>query len=634
MRKSPFLLVGLLSLSVASAAKLTSSQTLPGHSMGSFGSPGSEVGNPTGGVAWSADSRHVYALDTTGRLLTWDAQTGKRLGEWNPQVPGGTKVETFPPALVLSGLENGLLRIRATQYVKEKSVTQGFTLDPVTGKTVLLKACSANQSDLATCPPESRTVRLSGDKIVRQLGTEKAIVTVPAGLKVGAVALGQDGSVAALAVKQSDQYAYDGPASLLLWDGKILKTASLGQRRMSLQEGRLAWTDKGWLIAMSMQDTQTGGIRTDGQMLGLYTLTGERVWDTSPPTGLSQVWPSPDGQFFISIRDSSVPEVRRVADGAFIRGLGEAVVAAVPVKSGQALVALNSGGGKGRIALSTPTGLKTLSDLKVDVLAVNNDATRFLSSTGRTIHLHDFSGKVLQTVQAGGEVRALAFTGDNRSFSAAVVAGQDYGNSVTAAWTLSGQPLKLPKEAVFPLTSPVITLSQDQNGPQQTHRERLTAWQSGKSLWQSAWRVTYRLTPSADGRWLAASSQSPNAKTDPVSEDFFRIDLKTGKLSKTLTTPPTAQDPNSGQWIAALSRTGQYALIQEGTGDGCGWDLYGFRLADLSVAKVLPTPKALAQGYQRFGGCGYNVPFVKASFAPDNSLLLQDGNHLDWWQVP
>lgn len=130
------------------------------------------------------------------------------------------------------------------------------------------------------------------------------------------------------------------------------------------------------------------------------------------------------------------------------------------------------------------------------------------------------------------------------------------------------------------------------------------------------------------------SSQSPSAKRDPASVDFFRIDLATGKLSRTLTVAPTTQDPNSGQGIAALSRSGQYALLSEGTGDACGWGLYGFRLADLNAAKILPIPKALGQGYQRFGGCGYNIPSVYTNFAPDGSLLLQDGNRLDWWQVP
>lgn len=289
-------------------------------------------------------------------------------------------------------------------------------------------------------------MRLSGNNIVRQLGSEKAVVAVPADLSIGALALGDTGQVAALAIQTKEKKDFDGPASLLLWDGKTLKTVSLGERRMSLAEGK-------------------------------------RVWDTSPQTGLSQVWPSPDGQSFVSIRSGSVPEVRRVADGAFLRGLGEAVVAALPVKSGQALVALQAGGGQGRIALSTPAGLKTLTNLKVSSLALNHDATRFLSSSGRTIRLHDMSGKVLRTIAAGGEVLALAFTADQRSFSAAIARGApDYGEPLTAAWTLQGQPRKLPKDTVFPPTSPVITLSQDQNGPQQTHRERLSAWQGNKNL--------------------------------------------------------------------------------------------------------------------------------------------------------
>ncbi|MPY66476.1 hypothetical protein F8S09_07165 [Deinococcus sp. SDU3-2] len=67
-------------------------------------------------------------------------------------------------------------------------------------------------------------------------------------------------------------------------------------------------------------------------------------------------------------------------------------------------------------------------------------------------------------------------------------------------------------------------------------------------------------------------------------------------------------------------------------GDACGWALYGYALVDLQAGKRLPTPKGLAGGLNRQGGCGRDLRYPVAAFAPDNRLLVRDGNTLTWWQ--
>lgn len=83
-----------------------------------------------------------------------------------------------------------------------------------------------------------------------------------------------------------------------------------------------------------------------------------------------------------------------------------------------------------------------------------------------------------------------------------------------------------------------------------------------------------------------------------------------------------------------MSQDGRYALLREGTGDSWSWGLYNFKLAGLSTGKAVPTPEGLSQAYRRMGGCGVNLPFIATQFGPGHTLLIQDGNRLDWWQVP
>lgn len=114
--------------------------------------------------------------------------------------------------------------------------------------------------------------------------------------------------------------------------------------------------------------------------------------------------------------------------------------------------------------------------------------------------------------------------------------------------------------------------------------------------------------------------------------EFWRLATATGKAGPVLRLKPTTTDPNSGWGLTALSADGRLALLREGSGDGCGWALYGYALADLQTGKRLPTPEGLAGGLNRQGGCGQDRPYPIAAFAPDGRLLVRDGNALRWWK--
>ncbi|MFC6659803.1 hypothetical protein [Deinococcus multiflagellatus] len=227
---------------------------------------------------------------------------------------------------------------------------------------------------------------------------------------------------------------------------------------------------------------------------------------------------------------------------------------------------------------------------------------------------------------------ALAFTPDGQALSAWT---QSEARGEVRAWRLNGTPLPLPAGTVFPLSSVLLTRTADQGGPQATHRERLSAQQpGGPVLWQTPWRRgSLSAWPAADGRSAALWSQHPNSQSDPVITQFWRVALHSGQAGPTLNMAPTTRDPNSGWTLAALRGDGRRALLQESTGDGCGWGLYGFALADLFTAQRLPTPPGLASGYARRGGCGFGVPLPQTTFDPDGRLLVQDGNRLDWWTI-
>ncbi|MVN87425.1 hypothetical protein GO986_11665 [Deinococcus sp. HMF7620] len=631
-----FLLAALLA-SVASAASSPHTITLPGHGAGSFGSPNDPIGALAGGVAWRSD-QEVYTLDTTRVLKRWSVASGALLA-----------TQTLSPlAAVLGGtltLEDrapdGGLLLQGQGYRGAKPVGLRARLNLQTGKAQPEAACTASAVTLNRCTPDGQTrAWVQGGALrVQGRGTGRTW-TLPKGLKPAVLGLSPDGRRAALLVLTPvADWGDHGRGTLYIWND--LSRSAAPQRLdlkapLLLPGGTLRPAGQGWLLAATVYNTgdrTSGGGAREGQWLALFDLAGRVAWQVPATVGLRGAWPSPDGRRFVTLRGGSVPEVRRTADGTLLRGLGEAVQAAVPLARGHALVALHGGGGAGRLALVDRSGVRTLAPVRAAVLAATPTGTLFASAQGRLVRLHGARGEVKGSWNAAGEVAALAFSPDSQVLSAWV---STRTGTLVQAWTLAGKPLNLPAGATFPVQSVVFTTADDKNGPEQGYRERLSVLTlSGKVLWQTPWtRGGLSVQPSADGRAAVLSGLDPQATGDPVARRFWRVNTQTGRPGPVLVMKPTTQDPNSGWQLRALNGTGRLALLGEGSGDGCGWGLLGYRLADVQTGRLLPTPARLAQGYNRTGGCGFNVPFLRAAFAPDGHLLIQDGNRLDWWSIP
>lgn len=626
----------LLALPVASAASLTGTLAIQGHAANSFGHLSLPEWAPAGGAAWSPDSREIYTLDTTGELRRWQAATGRSLGRRVIPVP---KEVGDAPTLSLLGMNGEFLQLEARGWRQVQPVRLRSILNPRSGKTFLSDPCPTSRLSLQVCTQGGQiSARVEGREIVKVEGGQTTRLPLPAGVKPVALALSDNGErLALLAITPEDTYGLHGTASLFVWQGGQMRRIPLGQLPLEGTSPSLTWVGNasagyGLLLAVNAYDRQTGGLR-DGQFLALYREDGRRVWDLSPQVGLRGAWPSPDGEAFVTIRQGSVPEVRRLADGGFLRGLGEAVTASVPLNGQRALVALQRGGGAGRVAVLSGRGLQTVTPINAGALAAWGKE-RFASAQDNLIRIHDFRGRVLAQWNAVGNVRQLAFSPDGTVVSAEAWDPRN-GQWQVQAWSRNGQPLKLPAGAAFPVSRVVLGEANDKNGPDHAYRERLAASDlTGKPLWKTDWRRGgFGLEVSADGRWVALSSQAPDARRDPVDMEFWRLNTANGKAGPVLRLKPTTTDPNSGRGISALRADGRLALLREGSGDACGWALYGYTLADLQTGKRLPTPDALARGFNRQGGCGRDLPSPDAAFAPDDRLLVRDGNTLTWWQA-
>ncbi|EYB66918.1 hypothetical protein DEIPH_ctg064orf0095 [Deinococcus phoenicis] len=647
----PFLTVLLLLAPTASAAPpapaaLTRTVTVVGHSAGAFGLPSQPYGPLAGGVAWSADGQEVSTLDTTRTLKRWRTADGALLETRKLSPPA-----TVPDASLIleGGAPGGSLMLQAHGYRENRPVSLRYHLNLKTGAQTPQAACAPSAATLNTCTPDGRVrAWIEGGELNWQRAGAVTHHTLPAGLaprlesgqSSGALALSPDGSRAALLTLQSQDVVFGGQGVLLTWaldaDGGVTARQTVLTGPRLYPGATLRWTGQGWLLAANAYNTGdengSGGARS-GQLLAFFGAAGKQLWSLSPGVNLRGAWPSPDGARFVTLREGSLPEMRRTSDGAFLRGLGESVVSAVPLSGERALLALNRGGGAGRIARADGGRLTTLAPLKVDELAASLGGQRFASAQNRLVRVHGASGAVLKSWNAAGRVDALAFSPDGQVLSARVWGRPQ---AQVQAWTLDGTPLKLPAGAIFPVSAAVFRKANDKNGPQQGYRERLSvSTREGKPLWDTGWqRGSVSVWPSADGRAAALSGMDPQARVDPVTSVFRRVNARTGQAGPSLFMKPTTQDPNSGWGLSALEGTGRLALLAEGGGDGCGWGLYGYALADLQTGRRLPTPPQLASGYQREGGCGFNVPFLQAAFAPDAKLLIRDGNRLDWWTIP
>ncbi|PTA69264.1 hypothetical protein [Deinococcus arcticus] len=623
------LLTVLLLSSPAAAASLSASFTVPGHALGSFGQPESATEEPGGGAAWSADGAQVYTLDTTRMLRRWRLGDGALLDQRRLPAPAALPDAGPLPttALHLNGLQAGALRLEARGFRNTQPAALHYALNLRTGATAPQQGCLSSRRALQVCAGGT-VLRAEGGTLTWTTAGATRTRALPGG-RLQAVALNPGGTQAALLLTEPQaDWGTHGRAALLLWGAGGLRRVALGPV-LSGTPARLNWTPAGWLLAAPVHDPRTGGVQA-GEWLSLHRPDGVRRWQLAPGAGLRGIWPSPGGQHFVTLRAGSVPEVRRTGDGALVRGLGEAVVAAVPLAGQRALLALRQGGGAGRVARLEGGRLHTLSRQGAAALAAHPDGQRFAAASGTEVRLHRARGEVVRRWTAPAPVAELAFTPDGQALSAWI---QNEAGGEVRAWRLDGTPLPLPAGALFPLSSVALTRTGDQGGPQATHRERLSAQEpGGRALWITPWRRgSLAAWPSADGRAAALWSQHPDSQSDPVVTQFWRVNLRTGQGGPVLNMAPTTRDPNSGWSLAALRGDGRRALLRESTGDGCGWGQYGFALADLFMGRRLPTPAGLATGFNRMGGCGFNVPFPQAAFAPDGRLLVQDGNRLDWW---
>lgn len=624
----------LLALPVASAANAALS--VQGHAAGTFGQLSMPDEAPAGGAAWSPDGREVYTLDTTGELRRWRAATGAPLGNQKVGAPGEAGDR---PAPRLLGMGGEFLQLEARGWRQDRPVRLRYLFNPRSGKTFLSDPCPTSRLTLQVCTAGfNLRAWVEGNAVVRVMDGRTTRLPLPTGIKPAALAISDNGERAALlAITPRDTYGLHGTGSLLIWRGERLTRVPLGDLLLEGSAPSLTWVGNagsgyGLLLAVNAYDRQTGGLR-GGQFLAYYRGDGRRVWDLSPQVGLRGTWPSPDGRALVTIREGSVPEVRRLSDGGFLRGLGEAVTTAAPLTGERALVALQSGGGTGRVALLSGRGVQTVAQVNAGALAVWREQ-RFVSAQENLIRVHDFKGRVLGQWNAAGTVGQLAFSPDGAVVSARSWNPQN-GQSRVQAWSLGGRALSLPAGALFPVSRVVLSEVDDKGGPGQAYRERLSATDlTGKTRWGTDWRRGgFETEVSADGRWVALSSQAPDSRRDPVDVEVWRLNTATGQAGPVLRLKPGTTDPNSGQGVAALGPDGRLALLSEGSGDACAWALYGYTLADLQTGKRLPTAPGLARGFARQGGCGRDLPFPEAAFAPDGRLLVRNGNTLTWWHV-
>lgn len=633
----------LLLTPTASAASLAGTVTVPGHDAGSFGLPGPPHGELAGGAAWTPDGAEIYTLDTTRTLKRWRASDGALLRTRQLRPPAAVPDGNL---ILEEGAPDGTLLVQAQGYRGGRQINLRFRLNLKTGAQTPQPECAPSLRTLNTCTPDGRTrAWIEGGELNWQREGKITSHALPAGLapsltsgqSSAVLALSGDGKRAAMLTLRGKDIVFGGQGVLLTWElgrgGAVTARQTAPAGPLLYPGATLRPASGGWLLASNVfnsgDEYGNGGARR-GQRLAFHDAAGKPVWSLPFSVNLRGAWPSPDGQQFVTLRDGSVPEVRRTADGTFRRGLGESVTAAVPLSGQRALLALNRGGGAGRVARADGGRLTTLSTLKVDELAASPDRRQFASAQNRLVRLHDARGAVQKSWNAAGRVQALAFSPDGGVLSARVWGGQ---HIEVQAWKLDGTPLKLPAGAQFPVSSVVLSKQNDKNGPQQGYRERLSvSTLDGKPLWNTVWqRGSVSAWPSADGWAAALSGMDPQAAFDPVASVFRRVNLQTGKSGPALLMKPTTTDPNSGWSLQALNSAGKLALLRESSGDGGGWGLLGYALADLQTGQRLPTPPGLASGYDRENGSGGKVAFPQATFAPDGKLLIQDGNRLDWW---
>lgn len=635
---------------------------VPGHAQGAFDSLQNHFGSPrSGGLAHAPDGRTVYTLDATRVLWRWDAATGRALGSRVLSAPASLRTrngeDIWQPALTLEGVAGKTLRLRAGGRANTSFSTR-FTLELESGRTVIGDACPTSRTQIQVCTPGNTVrARFTGDAGRRTVTltrgqTTGREVTLPGGGKPVALALSADGRhLAALLITPTQTWDEQGQARIHLVDvasGKLTRTLTVpGSTRP--EEASLRWAGPDLLTALSMQNREQGGL-LEGQTVTLWEArTGRVRWTLPPSLELRGAEPSPDGQSFVSVREASLPEIRRLTDARFMRALGRTLTEWTPLPGGRALVALNTGGGGGTLAvLDSGGGLRPVqgSSGASGAVAAARDGSALASAVAGRVRLHGASGTVRQTFEVPGFVQALAFSPDGKTLSAHVTAhrfGQGPGGEdpvQTLAWRVNTGRARvlpaLPRGSTTALPVGETLWREDRRRPRQTGpgNVRLLALDlAGKVRWQTAWREdNVAWFPTPDGRALiqAQAIYFPQAERSGLSLE--RLDARTGNTGPALKLAPRSDDVYAALRVFAVAPDRRHVLLRESSGDGCGWGLLGVRLADLEARREVTLPPALASGLNRSTGCGYPAAIPEVAFAPDGGhLIVREGNAVHWW---
>lgn len=712
------LLLPVLMLGQTSAQTVTprGAVQVTGHAAGTFGRAG-DIGGPSGGVAWGPNGT-AYTLDGARVLYGWNVSTGRSLSRqalWPPASLLGARDPAFGPQLFLDGTQGaaaGLL-VRVEGFQNALPYRTAFTLTP-DGRRVLGDPCPTSDAVPRGCtlvgrltvqdrtqagatapqtppleltykdPATGKTVTTRPEPppdgarlILGELGSgasriPSSTVTLPRG-KVLRVVPSPDGSrTAVLRLVTGNLGAGSGTAYVDVVQRKGGKRVTWALPGTTLAEDAapdLRWVGNSRLLtATALQDPTTGGSVEGGQVVALRdALTGRARWMLPATAGLVGAVPSPDGRLWLTVRGGSVPEVRRITDGQFVRALGRAVVAWVPLaggasvggasSSGRAAVALNVGGGAGALSLLDRAGREVplaggaarwrfAVPSVPDALAATSDGGRFALAVPGALYLLDSTGRLRQTLPLPGlRVSTLSFAlGGVLSARANDAA---LGGERTLVWKLDGagqlSPLALPPlpdGSRYSLPISALLLREDvrrsaqntaQTGPLQS---RLSVLNLGGGLrWQEAWGAEAAALASPDGQTvLRARGVAIPGQAEVGALKLWLADARTGQARPPLTLAPRALQVYRGLAVADFAPNRRHVLLTEGQGDGCGGALYGVRLADLQIRQEVPLPSAFGTGLTRFFGCGHPRPVPETAFAPDGKhILIRDGNALNWW---
>jgi hypothetical protein len=714
------LLLPVLMLGQTSAQTVTphGAAQIIGHAAGTFGGAG-DIGGPVGGVAWGPNGT-AYTLDGARVLYRWNVSTGRSLSRqvlWPPASVPGARDPAFGPQLFLDGTQGtaaGLL-VRVTGFQNALPYRTAFTLTP-DGRRVLGDPCPSSQAvqrgcvqvggarvqdrtEAGTTAPQTPPLELTytdpatgktlttrpepppdGARLMLgELGggasrIPSSTVTLPRG-EVLRVVPSPDGSRTAV-LRLVGESGGAGTAYVDVVQRKGGKRVSWAIPGTTLAEDAapdLRWVGNSRLLtATAEQDPVTGGALGGGQVVALRdAATGRARWKLSAGAGLVGAVPSPDGRLWLTVRGGSVPEVRRISDGAFVRALGRAVVAWVPLagsvsrsgasSSGRAAVALSVGGGAGALSLLDRAGREVPLAGGVaryrfavpgvpDALAATPDGGRFALAVPGALYLLDSTGRLRQTLPLPGlRVSTLSFA--LGGVLSARANDSALGGERTLAWKLDGagqlKPLPLPPlpdGSRYSLPVSALLLREDvrrsaqntaqntaQTGPLQSRLSVLNL--AGGLRWQEAWGPETTAVASPDGQTvLRARSVAIPGQAEVQALKLWLADARTGQARPPLTLAPRALQVYRSLAVADFAPNRRHVLLTEGQGDGCGGALYGVRLADLGARQEILLPAAFGTGLTRFFGCGHPRPVPETAFAPDGKhILIRDGNALNWW---